>query len=116
MTSNEYLELLRQVSLERVPMLLLEMVELHVKKNAGYSGADNPDPWANFRMASRIGLTAFQGCMTRWGDKIIRAENLMKSPTNEQVGENLRDTLMDLAAYSLIAVCLLDEDKNETPD
>jgi len=29
------------------------------------------------------------------------------------VGESLRDTLIDLAAYSLIIVCLLDELENK---
>ena len=47
--------------------------------------------------------------MVRLSDKFIRAGNLMRDPSNEQVGEALRDTLRDLSAYALIAVCLLDE-------
>ena len=110
MASQEYIDLLYRVQ-NRVPALIQDMKELHEKKNAGYAGRDNPDPWANFRIANRIGLTALQGCMTRWGDKIIRVENVMQDSSNEQVGESLEDTLMDLAAYSLIAICLLREDK-----
>lgn len=110
--SREYLELLSRVR-ERIPDIIQEMQELHSKKNAGYAGKDNPDPWANFRMAERIGLTAFQGCLTRWGDKVIRVENLVKNSENDQVGENLTDTLMDCAAYSLIAVCLLREENEK---
>lgn len=110
MASKEYLELLSRVG-EKVPDLLKDMEDLHRKKNAGYAGKRARDPWKNFRMATRIGLTAFQGCMTRWGDKVVRVENLVADPSNEQVGENLEDTLMDLAAYSLIAICLLREDK-----
>ena len=102
MPSIRYLELLDQ------------MKELHVKKNAGYSGKDNPDAWANFRMAESFGVSAFKGCLVRMSDKYIRVTNLVKNPLNEQVGENLKDTLFDLAAYALISICLLEEqEKNE---
>lgn len=83
--------------------------DLHVRKNAGYAGADNPDPWANFRMCEAFGITAFQGCMVRMSDKYIRVTNLMRNAANDQVGESLIDTLRDLAAYALIGVVLLQE-------
>jgi hypothetical protein len=83
--------------------------DLHVAKNAGYAGAENPDPWANFRMSEAFGVSPLEGCLVRMSDKYIRIANLMKSPANEQVGESIRDTLRDLSAYALIAVCLLDE-------
>ena len=81
------------------------MRELHIKKNAGYSG-DSTDRWANFRMSEGLGVSAFLGCMTRLSDKYIRVQNLIKNPDNEKVGENIQDTLMDLASYALIAICL----------
>jgi hypothetical protein len=101
MASKRYLELLDSAK------------DLHIRKNAGYSGADNPDPWANFRMAEDFGVSAFRGCLVRMSDKYIRITNLLKDPNNEQVGENIKDTLMDLSAYALIAVCLLEEQENE---
>jgi hypothetical protein len=94
---------------EKYLQLLENMRDLHVKKNAGYSGKDNPDAWANFRMASAFGVSPFHGCLVRMSDKYIRVTNLVKSADNEQVGESIKDTLMDLAAYALIAVCLLEE-------
>lgn len=99
MASKRYLELLEQAK------------TLHEKKNAGYSGADNPDPWANFRMSEAFGVSPFKGCLVRMSDKYIRVTNLVKNPKNEQVGENIKDTLFDLAAYALIAVCLLEEEE-----
>lgn len=99
MSSQAYLQLLR------------EAADLHVRKNAGYAGQDNPDAWENFREAERFGVTPLQGCLVRLSDKFIRVANLMRDHTNEQVGESLRDTLRDLSAYALIAVCLLDEEK-----
>ena len=89
--------------------LLDELRSLHAAKNAGYSGRTNPDSWANFRQAEGFGVSALLGCLVRLSDKFARVQNLVKDPSNEQVGEKLRDTLMDLAAYSLIAICLSEE-------
>ena len=92
--------------------LLEEMKELHIKKNAGYSG-DSRDRWANFRMAENFGVSAFLGCLVRMSDKFIRIQNLIKNPNNEMVGESIKDTLKDLASYALIAYCLLEEQEEE---
>ena len=89
--------------------LLDQMRDLHKRKNDGYAGKDNQDPWANFREAEKLGLTPFQGCLVRLGDKYSRICNLSRNPNNEQVGESIRDTLLDNAIYSLIAICLYDE-------
>lgn len=89
--------------------LLEEMADLHVRKNSGYAGMDNPDPWANFRMSDQFGVSPFLGCLVRMSDKYIRVTNLIKNAENEQVGENIKDTLKDLAAYALIAICILEE-------
>ena len=100
MASQAYLEKLEQ------------MKDLHIRKNAGYAG-HNPDAWANFRMAEAFGVTALDGCLVRMSDKYIRVANLMKDSALDQVGENVKDTLMDLAAYALIAICLLEESEDE---
>lgn len=93
---------------QRYIALLEQMKDLHERKNAGYAG-HNPDPWANFRMSEAFGVPAFLGCLVRMSDKYIRVTNLVKDSSLEQVGENVKDTLFDLAAYALIAVCLLEE-------
>lgn len=91
--------------------IILTAKELHVAKNAGYAGADNPDPWANFRLSAHFGITPVEGVYVRMSDKYIRTTNLRANPSNERVGESLADTLADLAAYALIAVCLLREER-----
>lgn len=91
--------------------LLEEAKSLHIRKNAGYAGADNPDPWANFRMAEGFGISPLEGCLVRLSDKYIRVQNLMRNPANDQVGESIKDTLFDLSAYALIAICLLEEEE-----
>ena len=90
--------------------LLEEVKVVHIAKAAGYSGTDQPDTWANFREATAWGLTPLQGCLVRMGDKYRRVQNLRRNPANDQVNESIRDTLMDLANYALIAVCLLEEE------
>lgn len=101
---------------QRYIQLLEEMKGLHIRKNAGYAGVDNPDAWANFRMSESFGVSAFHGCLVRMSDKYIRVTNLVRNPNNEQVGESIKDTLFDLAAYALIAICLLEEKENKDVD
>jgi hypothetical protein len=87
-----------------------KMKDIHIRKNAGYAG-DCEDPWANFRYSELFEVSAFKGCMIRLSDKFIRAANLIKNPDNEQVGEALTDTLLDLANYAIIAICLYFEEQ-----
>ena len=91
--------------------LLDEMKAIHIAKCAGYAGEDNPDTWANFRQAEGFGVSALLGCLIRLSDKFIRVQNLVRNSKNEQVGESIKDTLIDLAGYALIAICLIEEIK-----
>lgn len=90
--------------------LLVEIEDLHHRKNAGYAG-DSDDPWLNFREAERFGVSPFKGCLIRMSDKYSRIGSLVRNPSNEQVGESIIDTLMDNAVYSLIAICLYEEEQ-----
>jgi len=87
--------------------LLQDAADLHKRKSAGYVGQTNPDPWANFRESERIGVPAWQGALIRMGDKYQRILTLAKDASNDQVGESIQDTLLDLSAYALIVLCLL---------
>lgn len=93
---------------QRYLQLLDDMKDLHIRKNSGYAG-DSPDPWANFRMAEMFGVSAFVGVLIRMSDKFIRVSNLVKNPANEKVGESIKDTLFDLAAYALIGIAIIEE-------
>jgi hypothetical protein len=103
-------DLLDALGNQRFIELLSEMYRTHLEKAAGYSGVDQPDTWANFREAEAWGLSPSEGCLVRMGDKYRRVQNLRRNPANDQVGESIKDTLMDLANYALIAVCLLEEE------
>lgn len=88
--------------------MLDEMKDLHRRKNAGYNG-DNADPFTNFKACEAFGVPAFRGVLVRMADKWGRIQSLASNPTNEQVGESIRDTLQDMAMYALIAIYLYDE-------
>ena len=88
--------------------LLNEMRDLHKAKNMGYSGK-SVDRWANFRLSETLGVPAHLGALVRMSDKWIRITNLIKNPDLDKVGESIEDTLMDLASYCLIVICLLRE-------
>ena len=105
------LALLSKITTEKIDNIVDDATALHINKNAGYAGADNPDPWANFRMATAFGATAFTGSLIRLGDKIIRTRNLRANPDNERVGEAITETIRDAIAYPLIARCLLEEEE-----
>jgi hypothetical protein len=100
---------LHNITGEPIEQIAQAGMDLHVRKNAGYAGMDNPDPWANFRMAEGFHVTAVQGCLVRLSDKYARAKSLRANPDNEQVGEAITETLRDAIAYPLIAVCLSEE-------
>jgi hypothetical protein len=94
-------------------MELLEVMrDIHIKKNAGYSG-DAPDAFSNFRESEDFDVSAFKGCMVRMSDKWSRIKCLSKNPDNDKVGEAITDTLIDLANYSIIAVCLYEEENRK---
>ena len=100
MVSEEYLALLD------------EMKNMHKTKNAGYSGIGD-DSWANFRNAELFGVSPFNGCMVRMSDKYTRIANLVQNPKLDEVGESITDTLLDLASYALIGICLYREEERK---
>lgn len=112
--SIQSLILLSRITGESIESLAQQGAALHIAKNAGYAGATNPDPWANFRMATMFGSTAVAGALIRLGDKYIRTVNLRANPNNDQVNEPIAETLRDAVAYPLITICL-DEEGYDVP-
>ena len=86
-------------------VLLEEIAELHSRKNHDYARSD--EPLSNFRRAEAFGVEPWRGILIRMSDKWSRLEQLAsgKTPKNE----SMRDTLIDNAVYSLLAILLLDE-------
>lgn len=89
--------------------LLEELRTLHLSKSQDYGSAS--DPLANIRQGAEfVGIEPWRGCMVRIADKIQRLRTYCQ--TGRLVHEGVRDTLMDLSAYSLLAIVLFDEGRD----
>jgi len=72
-----------------------EMMELHRRKNNDYGNAAQ-------RSYDKFGIISY---VMRLGDKMNRLETLTKPGIEQKVeGEKIEDTLMDLAAYAIMAI------------
>ena len=86
--------------------LLDEMRRLHESKSADYGS--ETDPLANIRQGAEfVGIEPWRAAMVRIADKVQRLKTFCR--TGRLVHEGVRDTLLDLSAYSLLAIVLFDE-------
>lgn len=83
------------------------VVDTFKRKNAAY-GNDSLDNF--YRVENDFGISPVAGLLTRMSDKMSRIKNLRNNPNLEQVGEALQDTFVDLGAYSLIALMVINKD------
>lgn len=79
--------------------LLDEMAALHKKKAQDY-GTDS-DPFANIRASEELGIPADKGAWLRAKDKVKRLDRHYNG--KPLANESAADSLIDLAAYCLIA-------------
>lgn len=82
--------------------ILDEMAALHDKKQRDY-GRDT-DPFANVRASEDFGIDGWKGCLIRANDKIRRLQTYCRKGT--LANEGVEDSLIDLAVYAVIALCL----------
>lgn len=86
--------------------VLEEIRTLHLRKTKDY-GADD-DALANIRnSADVINVPAYAGCVLRMSDKMHRLRSFFRR--GEVEFDGVEDTLLDLAAYSMIALVLYRE-------
>ena len=92
--------------------LVEKMREIHNKKNADYGDGKQ---LGNFNEAEGFGVSAFKGVLIRISDKYSRIKSLSKRKDmkGEVEDESIEDTLIDLANYSILAIIMLREEKNE---
>lgn len=89
--------------------LLDELKALHLKKTADYGNGE--DPLANLRASERFGVPAWIGAAIRCNDKMIRVQSFVRNGRLEN--ESIEDSLMDGAAYYLLALVLYREGKEK---
>ena len=68
------------------------------------------DPFANIRASEDFNIPAWVGCMMRANDKMVRIQTAAQKGKDQLKNESLRDSLMDLAVYSIIGIVLLEEE------
>jgi hypothetical protein len=86
--------------------LFREICELHDSKSHDY--AHDRDPLSNLRACAELGVEPWRGVLVRLSDKWGRIQQLTGS-NKVPKHESLRDTLVDMAIYSMLCVVLLDE-------
>jgi len=91
----------------RFHAILKELGEMHDRKQADYGSAG--DPFQNVRASERFGIPAWIGCMVRANDKMVRIQKAARLGVGSLRNESLEDSLRDLAVYSIIGLCLLEE-------
>jgi IS4 transposase len=81
------------------------MFQLTSKKNHDY--AKEEEALANFKEFGAVGV------LVRISDKFKRLKNKMWDKQDYIVDENLRDTQMDLAVYSVIMMIVTEEEEKD---
>ena len=86
--------------------LLEEMRVLHIEKSIQYGSSD--DPLANLYHSLDWGVRPWHGALIRMGDKYGRVQQMCQNGSDPILME---DNLMDLAAYALLALVLIREER-----
>jgi hypothetical protein len=87
-------------------VLCEKLKAVHIAKAADYG--NGRDPLGNFEQARDWGITPFLGVMIRIGDKIARLQSFVIKGNLQN--ESVQDSLIDLAAYALLAHVILDRE------
>lgn len=103
----------RHPSSQRFHDTLIEMGEMHDKKQADYgrpaTGTDAGDPFANVRAAANFGLSPWIGAAIRAGDKQGRIQAAARGQNLKN--ESVEDSFIDLAVYAIIGLVLYREEQ-----
>lgn len=91
------------VNNDRFPEICGEMMNLYAKKNQDYGDSFHKS-YLEYGMIMPL---------IRLEDKLNRLKSLTKNGAAKVEGESLRDTLLDLANYSIMTIMELDADETK---
>jgi hypothetical protein len=91
--------------------ILVDMAELHSRKNRDYSPGD--EPLKNFYECEDLGVPGWKGVLVRLSDKWMRIKNLVRRGGAAQ-NESLEDSLLDSAVYYVICLVLRRRDAEKS--
>ena len=92
--------------------LLNTIKNLHDAKKHDYGAKE--DIFANFRLSALTGISPWKGSGVRMGDKDSRICSFIKNGDFKFKEENIKDTLLDMAIYSLITIVLYEQEMFDT--
>lgn len=81
-------------------LFMSDSMSLMEKKNADYSGVD--DPFRNFRSCESLGIPTGVGIAVRMTDKMSRLHSILRRGECSVEDESAIDTLRDLCNYAAI--------------
>ena len=81
-------------------------------KNHDYTSGGG-DPYANFRMASALGVEPLVGMAIRMGDKLQRIRTYAEKGTLQVNGEGFRDSILDIINYAVLMYGLGTEESDD---
>ena len=90
--------------------VLDKMKEIYKAKKQEYLPEEE---LGNFRESIKIGIPPWKGAFVRLQDKYLRACNLILGKEINLEDKELVDTLLDLANYVVITLCLLSEEQGQ---
>jgi hypothetical protein len=79
-----------------------EVLAMHRRKGADYGTKD--DFFANVSASQDWGISPWVGAMMRANDKVVRLQSASRGSTLQN--EGIEDSLLDIATYAVIALCL----------
>lgn len=94
--------------------ILDNMQAVYEAKDSDYSATGLP--MGNLRKCEDAGIEAWRGCLVRIGDKMSRLENFLKEKEYLVISEKAEDTVIDLANYAILMICLIEEIKDPHSD
>lgn len=92
--------------------ILVEMGDLHDRKQADYGSPT--DPFANVRGSTAFGISPWVGAIVRANDKMNRLQAAARG--QNLVNESIEDSLLDLAVYAIIGLVLFRQENEELAD
>jgi len=86
--------------------VLTELKAMHDRKGKDYGSGE--DDMANLLESKKYGIPPWVGAMLRGNDKVARIQTFVKK--GQLMNESVEDSLIDLAVYAILALCLFRED------
>lgn len=96
---------------KRFEELIAENLATYRKKNSDYN--NDSSGYENIIESEEIGIPAWKGVLVRMSDKWGRIKTLAKGKEALVKDESIKDTLKDLANYSLICIELIEREESK---